>query len=220
MIQRVYEQVVKVGLDEVVVATDDQRIFEHVSDFGGAVVMTAESHANGTERCAEVIEKSDTEYDITINVQGDEPFIYPEQISQLRELMAVEDCKIGTLAKVIQTEGELSDSNTTPKVEINESGEALCFSRAVIPFVQGVERGKWLEHHTFYKHIGIYGFKTKTLLELVNLQSTKNEQAESLEQLRWLDNGYKVNVAITDLESPSVDTQEDLRNVRELAGTA
>ena len=220
MIQRVYSQVMKAGLDKVLVATDDKRIFEHVTDFGGEVVMTAESHVNGTERCAEVIEKRDTEYDITINIQGDEPFIYPEQVSQLRELMAVDGCKIGTLVKVIKSEGELSDSNTTPKVEINVRGEALCFSRAVIPFIQGVERGEWLKHHTFYKHIGIYGFKTKTLLELVDLQPSKNEIAESLEQLRWLDNGYTIKVATTDLESPSVDSEDDLSHVRELAGMA
>ena len=220
MIQRVYEQVMMVGLDTVVVATDDGRIFDHVRSFGGEVIMTSELHVNGTERCAEVIEKSDDEYDITINIQGDEPFIHPEQISQLRDLMAGEACKIGTLVKVIETEGELNNPDTTPKVEINERGEALCFSRSVIPSIQGVDKSEWLNHHTFYKHIGIYGFKTKTLLELVKLKPTKNEIAESLEQLRWLDNGYTIHAAITKLESPSVDTEDDLNLVRNLAERA
>ncbi len=205
-----------VGLDTVVVATDDRRIFEQVRSFGGEVIMTSESHVNGTERCAEVIEKSDDEYDITINIQGDEPFIYPEQITQLRELMAGETCKIGTLVKVIETEGELNNPDTAPKVEISERGEALCFSRSVIPFIQGADKSEWLNHHTFYKHIGIYGFKTRTLLELVKLKPTKNEIAESLEQMRWLDNGYTIHTAITKLESPSVDTEDDLNLVRNL----
>ena len=217
MIQRVYEQVAKAGLDAVIVATDDERIFDHVKAFGGEVVMTLESHTNGTERCAEVVENSGGEYDIAINIQGDEPFIHPEQISQLKELMGRRDCEIGTLIKKIETLEELNNPDTIKKVEVNERGEAMCFSRSVIPYIQGVGKSEWLAHHTFYKHIGIYGFKTETLAQLVKLKPTQNEMAESLEQLRWLDNGYTIHTLETELESPSVDTEEDLRLVRDLA---
>ena len=217
MIQRVYEQVDQAGLDSVIVATDDERIFDHVEAFGGAAKMTLQSHANGTERCAEVVGQLGDEYGITINIQGDEPFIHPEQISQLKELMSKDDCVIGTLIKKIETLEELNNPDAIKKVEINERGEAVCFSRSVIPFIQGVDKKEWLEHHTFYKHIGIYGFKTNTLASLVKLKSTKNEIAESLEQLRWLDNGYTIHNVETMLESPSVDTEEDLLLVRNLA---
>jgi len=217
MTHRVYEQVSKAGLDAVMVATDDRRIFEHVQGFGGEVMMTAESHVNGTERCAEVIEKIGDEYAITINIQGDEPFIHPEQIIALRELMNEDNCEIGTLVKEIETIEELNNPDAIKKVEINELGEAVCFSRSVIPYVQGVDESKWLDHHTFYKHIGIYGFKTKTLTKLVELKPTKNEKAESLEQLRWIDNGYVIRTVVTALESPSVDTEEDLILVRNIA---
>jgi len=219
MIQRVYEQVFKAGLDRVVVATDDDRIFQHVKEFGGDVVMTSDSHVNGTERCAEVVANSSETYEISINIQGDEPFIDPEQIKQLRELMEGDQCVIGTLIKEIETLEELNNPDAIKKVEINEQGEAVCFSRSVIPFLHGVDSSDWLDHHTFYKHIGIYGFKTNVLLDLVKLEPTKNEVAESLEQLRWIDNGYTIHTAITALESPSVDTEADLNLVREMASS-
>ena len=217
MIQRVYEQVAKAGLDATVVATDDQRIFDHVHGFGGDVVMTSDTHVNGTERCAEVVAVSSESYEITINIQGDEPFIDPSQIKQILELMEEDGCEIGTLIKEIESLEELNNPDAIKKVEINEKGEAVCFSRSVIPFLQGVAQADWLQHHTFYKHIGIYGFKTDLLATLVELKPTKNELAESLEQLRWLDNGYTIHTRITELESPSVDTEEDLNLVRNLA---
>jgi len=217
MIQRVYEQVMKAGLESVIVATDDARILEHVIAFGGEAVMTSESHTNGTERCAEVVEKCVNKYAVAINIQGDEPFIHPEQIAQLKQLMGKEDCEIGTLIKKIETLEELNNPDAIKKVEVNEKGEAMCFSRSVIPYIQGVQQSEWLAHHTFYKHIGIYGFRTETLAELVKLKPTKNEMAESLEQLRWLDNGYTIHTVETVLESPSVDTEEDLVLVRDLA---
>jgi len=214
MIQRVYEQVAASGLDATMVATDDDRILEHVKEFGGEVIMTSESHVNGTERCAEVIGSTDEDYDVIINIQGDEPFIDPGQIKQLRELMEEDGCQIGTLIKKIETLEELNNPDAIKKVEINEHGEAVCFSRSVIPYLQGVDKQDWLSHHTFYKHIGIYGFKKDVLVELVALDPTKNEVAESLEQLRWIDNGYTIHTRITDVESPSVDTEEDLNLVR------
>lgn len=216
MIQRVYEQVLAAGLDATLVATDDDRIFEHVKGFGGEVIMTSNSHLNGTERCAEVIAKVDEDYDIIINIQGDEPFIDPAQIKQLRELMEEDGSQIGTLIKKIETLEELNNPDAIKKVEINEQEEAVCFSRSVIPYLQGVDKEDWLSHHTFYKHIGIYGFKKEVLLEIVSLPSTKNEVAESLEQLRWIDNGYTIRTRITEVESPSVDTEEDLNLVRGL----
>lgn len=216
MIKRVYEQVVKAGLDRTVVATDDDRIFQHVKEFGGDVVMTASTHLNGTERCAEVVSNCDEAFEITINIQGDEPFIDPEQVKQVRELMEEDQNVIGTLIKEIETLEELNNPDAIKKVEINERGEAICFSRSVIPYLQGVNPSDWLSHHTFYKHIGIYGFRTKVLMELVKLRPTKNEIAESLEQLRWIDNGYTIHTAITELESPSVDTVEDLTLVRSM----
>jgi len=220
MIQRVHEQVVKAGLDATVVATDDERIFEHVKQFGGEAIMTSDTHINGTERCAEVVSTIAGDYDITINIQGDEPLIDPEQIKQLRELLKMEDCEIGTLIKKIETLEELNNPDAIKKVEINERGEAVCFSRAVIPYIQGVDKGDWLNHHTFYKHIGLYGFKTDVLHALVALKPSKNEIAESLEQLRWLDHGYKIHTAITEIESPSIDTEEDLDLVREMVSSS
>jgi len=216
MVQRVFEQASKANLDQVVVATDDKRIYQHVLSFGGEAIMTSEDHQNGTERCAEVVENSEDDFDIAINIQGDEPYIHPEQINQVILLCKKEGVSIGTLIKKIDSIKDLFNPDSIKKVVVNDLLEAIYFSRSSIPYLQGVEKANWLDHQTFYKHIGIYGFKTEVLKEVVQLSPSKNELSESLEQLRWLDNGFKINTAITDYESPSIDTIKDLDLVRKL----
>lgn len=210
MINRVYKQAFKAkSLSKVVVATDDSRIFDHMKSIGGNVVMTAMDHSNGSSRCLEVIEKSKEQFDAVINIQGDEPYIDPTQINQLAGLFKEENVDIATLAKKIQTEEELFDSNVV-KVVFDKNMQALFFSRQTIPYVRGVELDKWISHYTFYKHIGIYGYRPDVLSEIVNLPAAKMEQAESLEQLRWLENLYRIKLGITTMEGISIDTPEDL----------
>ncbi len=216
MIQRVYEQVLKVGIvDKTIVATDDDRIFKHVQTFGGAVEMTSENHPSGTDRCAEIAERH-PEYDCIINVQGDEPFIQPEQIERaVRPLLDGNNIQISTLAKKINTEATLFNPNVV-KVVFGATGQALYFSRQTIPFIRDVQETAWLEAQAFYKHIGLYTFRRATLLALTKLKESRLEKAERLEQLRWLEHGYKIQVALTDLETQGVDTPEDLERIKEL----
>ena len=211
IVQRVYEQVAKV-VERVVVATDDERIYDTVAGFGGEVVMTSPNHKSGTDRCAEAYEKLGCEADIVINVQGDEPFVAPEQIEALVGCLDSEDVDIATLVKPFSAEEsiEVLENPNSPKVVINRENEALYFSRSVVPYLRGVERSEWLKHHTFYKHIGIYAFRAKVLNEVTSLEQTPLEKAESLEQLRWLESGYKIKVGITDIETIGIDTPEDL----------
>lgn len=212
MIQRVYEQVRKSKkLDDVVVATDDERITAHVRDFGGQVVMTAASHQTGTDRCAEVISKLPG-FDVAINIQGDEPFIDPGQIELLTSCFEHTETAIATLVKAINSEDELFNVNI-PKVVRNTKGEAVYFSRQTIPFLRNVKQEKWLETHTFYKHIGIYAYRCSVLQELTELPISPLEQAEALEQLRWLENGYRIQTAVTETETIAVDTQQDLDRI-------
>lgn len=211
MIQRVYEQSKKSKLlSRVVVATDDERIYNHVIAFGGEVVMTASHHQSGTERCAEVAEKIVS--DAYINIQGDEPYIHPEQIDELALVLQNGEVEIATLIKQITDSLELFNVNK-PKVVISADKKALYFSRQTIPFLRDVEQKEWLNHHTFYKHIGIYGYKRKSLLEIVKLPVSSLEKSEALEQLRWLENGYNIYTSVTNLESYSVDTEEDLNSL-------
>ncbi|MBW6482661.1 MAG: 3-deoxy-manno-octulosonate cytidylyltransferase [Vicingaceae bacterium] len=211
MIQRVYEQAKKASsLSEVLVATDDERISKHVIDFGGKVILTSSSHQSGTDRCAEVINKINDAYDVVINIQGDEPFINPEQINQLCACFDYQNTQIATLIKKI-TADELFNINK-PKVIKSVDDFAIYFSRNPIPFFRGVEKENWLKEHTYYKHIGIYGYTTETLKKITQLPLSLLEKAEGLEQLRWLENGYKIKVAETNLEANSVDTPEDLKN--------
>lgn len=211
MIQRVYEQSKKSNmLNKVVVATDDERIYNHVISFGGEVVMTSSHHQSGTERCAEVAEKIMA--DAYINIQGDEPYIQPEQINEVALLLQKQEVEIATLVKEITDYEELFNVNK-PKVVIGADKKALYFSRQTIPFVRDIEQAKWLNHQVFYKHIGIYGYKRNVLLELINLPISMLEKAEALEQLRWLENGYNIYTSITQFESYSVDTQEDLKSL-------
>lgn len=215
MIQHVYERAAK-ALDVVCVATDDDRIYQAVTAFGGKVVMTAENHPSGTDRCAEAIGKVEQEYGIqaavVINIQGDEPYIDPEQIRQLNRLFDNEETKVATLVKPISNAGYLFNPNKV-KVTLDKNGKALYFSRSCIPFLRGAEPEHWLEHATFYHHIGMYGYRKTTLLELCRLEKSSLETAESLEQLRWLEHGFSIHTAITHIEGLSVDTPEDLEAV-------
>lgn len=212
MIQRVYEQSVKTkGLAEVVVATDDERIAEEVTNFGGKYVMTSPLHQSGTDRCAEVAAQL-PEYDIIINIQGDEPYISPEQIELLSTCFADKDTQLATLIKEIHTEEELFNINI-PKVTINSRQEALYFSRQTIPFVRSAEKNEWINKHQFYKHIGIYGYRRDVLLAITKLQPSSLELAESLEQLRWLENGFTIKTKVTQLETIAIDTPEDLKKI-------
>ncbi|MGJ1446763.1 3-deoxy-manno-octulosonate cytidylyltransferase [Sphingobacterium spiritivorum] len=212
MIQRVYEQVKQTpGLHEVVVATDDARIEEHVRSFAGNVVMTSDTHESGTDRCAEVISKV-SGFDIAINIQGDEPFINPLQIELLISCFENERTQIATLVKEIHTEAELLNVNI-PKVVRSASGEAIYFSRQTIPFIRNTEQKNWLTSHQFYKHIGIYGYRANILQELTKLPVSILEKAESLEQLRWVENGYRIQTAVTTHETIAVDTPQDLEHI-------
>lgn len=212
MIQRVYEQALKAEkLDEAVVATDDERILLHVRSFGGRAILTADTHQSGTDRCAEVAEKLPG-FDIIVNIQGDEPFIDPRQIDLVCTCFADPDTELATLVKKVVTDEELFNPNS-PKVVLNKNSEAIYFSRATIPYVRGKESSDWLEAHSFYKHIGIYGYRIDTLKAITQLPVSILEKTEALEQLRWLENGYRIKVAVTDIETSAVDTPEDLQKV-------
>ncbi|MCF8277827.1 MAG: 3-deoxy-manno-octulosonate cytidylyltransferase [Flavobacteriales bacterium] len=209
MIERVYEQASKAKLlDEVIVATDDQRIFDHVQSFGGKVMMTSSEHQSGTDRCAEVLSRL-KDVDVVINIQGDEPFIEPEQIDQLAMLFSADETQIATLIKRIENEEDLI-SDTVIKVVKTPKNNAIYFSRTAIPYLKGVERTQWLNETAFYKHIGIYAYRAETLKTVSKLPQSDLEKKESLEQLRWLENGFQIQLAETEHESNSVDTPEDL----------
>ena len=211
MIQRVYEQAKKCSsLGDVVVATDDDRIFDHVSAFGKAV-MTSSEHQSGTDRCAEVALKH-PEYDIIINIQGDEPYIDPEQITKLAVCFNDPATQIATLIKRVQNVEELHNANS-PKVVINKLSEAIYFSRSALPHIRGQESQNWLNFYPYFKHIGIYGYQADVLQQITKLPVSSLEKAESLEQLRWIENGYRIKVAETGLETFAVDTPEDLQKI-------
>lgn len=208
VIQRVYEQATAV-LPEAYVATDDERIFKAVEAFGGRAVMTRTDHKSGTDRIEEAAEKIQTDADVIINVQGDEPFIQTSQIETLMHLFDDPTTQIGTLGKLFDTMEAVENPNS-PKIVCDRKGFALYFSRSVIPHVRGKEQASWLEHYPYLKHLGIYAYRRETLKEVTQLQQTPLELAESLEQLRWLENGYRIRVGITDVETVGIDTPEDL----------
>ncbi|HVA98061.1 MAG TPA: 3-deoxy-manno-octulosonate cytidylyltransferase [Bacteroidia bacterium] len=214
MIQCVYEQAKKSkSLSKIIVATDDERIEKCVKNFGGDVQLTNANNRSGTDRCAEVAEKNNfSESAVIINIQGDEPFIHPEQIDLVASVFKNEKVQIATLVKRIKSINELQNPNT-PKVILNKHNEAIYFSRAAIPFYRGKPMEEWLKNYFYYKHIGIYAYKKNCLSEISKLAESPLEMAESLEQLRWIENGYKINVAITDLESIAIDTPEDLQKI-------
>ena len=211
MIQHVYEQSLKAALQKVVIATDDERIFNAAKGFGAEVLMTSDNHKNGTERCAEVMQQLGNDFDACINIQGDEPFINPEQINLIAKLLH-EKANIATLVKQITTSEDLKNPNVV-KAVINKNAEALYFSRHAIPFIRSGNVQDALKYGKFYKHIGIYGFQKNVLQEIVKLLASFLEQTESLEQLRWLENGYTINVAETTFETIAIDTPEDLQKL-------
>ncbi len=210
MIMRVYEQAKKcTALHEVIVATDNKAIFGHVNAMGGKAVMTSENHGSGTERCAEALQKTKQDFDIVINIQGDEPFISPAQIEKVINLFSAPEVKIGTLVKRIPDLKQLKSPNNV-KAVISSTGDALYFSRSVIPFVRDTGEEKWFDEVAFFKHIGLYGYQSETLKQLVKLEKGALEKAESLEQLRWMENGYKIKTAETEEDAAGIDTYEDL----------
>ncbi len=213
MIRRVYEQAAKAeALNRVIVATDDDRIAGEVKSFGGEVMMTATTHHSGTERCAEVAEKLMHEgnpADVVINIQGDEPFIDPQLIELLAGMFDDQQVQIATLVRKISSRAELFNPNVV-KVVAGENRRALYFSRSPIPYLRSFDENQWVGRHTYLGHIGIYAYTAKVLSEVVKLPPGRLEAAESLEQLRWLENGFNVHFQITDAESLAVDTPEDL----------
>jgi len=223
MIQRVYEQV-KPCLDDVWVATDDERIRKAVEDFGGKAVMTSDQHRSGTDRCLEASRKIGGDYDVVINIQGDEPFIQAIQIEALKACFEPASGKKTCLATLVKSFTANDGLNAllninTPKVVLNLKGEAMYFSRSVIPFMRGVPQEEWLSKGYFYKHIGIYAYRMETLAEIAALPQSPMELAESLEQLRWLENGYSIQTAVTNIENLAVDTPEDLERIRQYLET-
>ncbi len=212
VIERVYRQVSKT-LDSVVVATDDERIYQEVERFGGRVVMTSTDHRSGTDRCYEAYTKVGEQFDIVINVQGDEPFIRREQIEELIGCFERDaDLDIATLVKPFTIEDgvEALFNANSPKVVVSTQMRALYFSRSVIPHLRGSEPEEWLSKHTYYKHIGMYGFRSGVLGRITSIAPTPLEIAESLEQLRWLESGYSIGVGLTEHQTIGIDTPEDL----------
>ena len=217
MIQRVYEQAKK-ALNTVVVATDDERIYNCVKSFGGEVVMTRADHKCGTDRCLEAWEKLQiAEPAVVINIQGDEPFIQPEQIEAITSCFEDPTTEIATLVKPFTEEDGLAalENPNTPKVVMAPDGTALLFSRSVIPYLRGIDKNEWLKQHLHYKHIGMYAYRTNVLAQITQLAQTPMEKAESLEQLRWLENGYKIKVAVCHTASIGIDTPADLQKAIE-----
>ncbi len=217
MIQRVYEQVSKV-LADVYVATDDQRIFDAVLAFGGRAIMTSDQHKSGTDRCYEAYSKLSGNFDVVINVQGDEPFIQPEQIETLKDCFKSSETEIATLAKRFTEKDGFEGLNNpnSPKLVVNKSDEAMYFSRSIIPFRRGAETADWISLNTYLKHVGIYAYRADVLRQLTQLEQSPLEISESLEQLRWLENGFRIKVGYTDVETVGIDTPEDLEKVKML----
>ena len=214
VIQRVYEQTSKV-LKNVCVATDDERIYNKVIEFGGNAVMTRADHKSGTDRIAEAYEKIGKPYKVVINIQGDEPFIHPEQIESVMACFDDKDVEIATLGKRF-TSMEAVQNPNSPKIVVDNRGFAMYFSRSVIPFVRGVEEGEWLGRYPFLKHLGLYAYRVDVLKAITALPQSSLEKAESLEQLRWLQNGFRIKVAETEFETVGIDTPEDLKRAEEL----
>ena len=213
VIQRVYEQVSRL-LDEVYVATDDERIFQCVEAFGGRAVMTRSDHKSGTDRIEEAAEKIGSDADVIINVQGDEPFIQPSQIETLMKLFDAPETQIGTLGKPFESIEAVENPNS-PKIVTDNRGFALYFSRSVIPYIRGKEQQEWFGAYPFLKHLGIYAYRREVLHEVTQLPQSSLEKAESLEQLRWLQNGYRIRVGLTNIETVGIDTPEDLQKAEE-----
>ncbi len=216
MIRRVCEQAWKSKLDAVVVATDDIRIADEVMGFGGRYVLTGPNHPSGTDRCREALELIENQYDAVVNIQGDEPFIDPHQIDLLIDLISQDDVQLASLVRKIDDEDALFSPNTV-KVVMDREGRALYFSRSPIPFLRNVDKQQWLKEGCFYQHIGIYAYKSDTLRQIAAMQPSALERSESLEQLRWLENGLSIRMAVTDSENVSIDTPDDLVKAEQFA---
>ncbi len=216
MIRHVYEQASR-SLDTVYVATDDSRIYDAVSGFGGKVIMTSPEHRSGTDRCAEaaavIINKNGIRTDVVVNIQGDEPFIRPEQIELLTSCFKDKSVEIATLVRKVEP-GEDIFTQNQPKVVLDNKGNAIYFSRAAIPFLRDVEKDNWTNNHIYYKHLGLYAYRTETLNSITSLPVSLLEKAESLEQNRWLEHGFKIRTAVTNWESICIDTPDDLEEAR------
>lgn len=212
VIQRVYEQVGKV-LDDVYVATDDDRIKNTVEGFGGKAIMTSPDHKSGTDRIEEAVEKIGGDFDVVINIQGDEPFIHESQIKELCACFDDADTQIATLGKPFTAEMgmEALENPNSPKIVVDNRGYAMYFSRSVIPYIRNTRREEWIGQFPYLKHIGLYAYRRDVLRQVTQLPQSSLEIAESLEQLRWLQNGYKIKVGLTDVETVGIDTPEDLQ---------
>lgn len=215
MIQHVYERALTV-FKHAHVATDDLRIEQAVKAFGGNVVMTSENHKSGTDRCLEALDKVEKQlketFDVVINIQGDEPFIEASQLALISGCFKEKNTEIATLVKKIDLQTDLFDSNK-PKVVLTADQKAIFFSRQPIPYYRGLEESKWLKQHTYYKHIGLYAYRSETLRAITKLPQSSLELAESLEQLRWIENGYQITVRDTEIENMAVDTPADLQRI-------
>lgn len=212
VVQRVYEQA-KTAFDDVCVCTDDERIYNAVRSFGGDAVMTDTTLRSGTDRCWQACERMHTDADVIVNIQGDEPFVRTSQLKGIKDCFLDDSTQIATLVKPFSTSDtfETLSNPNSPKVVLDGNMRALYFSRSVIPYMRGVEKDQWLSAHTFYKHIGLYAYRREVLREISQLPPGVLEKAESLEQLRWLENGYVIKVALTDVETVGIDTPTDLR---------
>ena len=213
VIEHVYRQVSSV-MEDVFVATNDQRIYDAVEAFGGKAIMTRSDHKSGTDRICEALEKVGGSFDVVINIQGDEPFIQKSQLETVMQCFDDPRTQIATLGKPFESMEAVENPNS-PKIVLDNDGYALYFSRSVIPFVRGKEHEEWLSHFPYLKHIGLYAYRTEVLREVSNLPQSTLELAESLEQLRWLQNGYKIKVGLTNVETIGIDTPEDLQRAEE-----
>lgn len=220
VIERVYRQVEGV-LDDVVVATDDERIMAAVQAFDGKAVMTSVDHKSGTDRVYEAFTKVGAGFDVVVNIQGDEPFIQAQQLEAIQACFEDPTVDIATLVKPFKPEDGFAalENVNSPKVVVNKRMEALYFSRSIIPFTRGKEKSEWLAGHTYYKHIGLYAYRAEVLKQITALPQSSLELAESLEQLRWLENGYKIKVGISEIETIGIDTPEDLARAEQFLQT-
>lgn len=217
VIQHVYEKVAAV-LEAAYVATDDERIYDVVKSFGGQVVMTRTDHKSGTDRIEEAIEKIGGEWDVVVNVQGDEPFVSKSQLDTICHCFDDPTTQIATLGKPFESMEAVQNPNS-PKIVVDNMGFAMYFSRSVIPYVRGKEKSSWLTHYPFLKHLGIYAYRKDVLRQITQLPQSSLEIAESLEQLRWLQNGFKIKVGTTDVETVGIDTPQDLERAEEFLKT-
>jgi 3-deoxy-manno-octulosonate cytidylyltransferase (CMP-KDO synthetase) len=213
MIQRVYEQALKSkSLSRVLIATDDERIFDHVKSFGADVMMTSPHHASGTDRCQDAVRQLDTNFDYVINIQGDEPFIAPEQIDELAAILNNKNIELATQMTAVESY-EILFGKSEVKIVLNTNNEALYFSRMAIPFIKDVDEKEWHKHHLYFTHVGMYAYRKDVLKIISALPVSSLEKAESLEQLRWIENGFTIKCVVTNYKSHCVDTPEDLERI-------